>query len=77
VISEEYCRAYASAASLGDVLVAADNGLGFDAVQGDDGTAIWLTSEGTLYTKRQGGQEITLTCTPSATAIRLRPAAAL
>lgn len=52
VISKEYCRAYASAASLGGVLVAADNGLGFDAVPGGDGITIWLTSEGTLYTKR-------------------------
>jgi len=69
VISREYCSAWATATSLGDRYVLSDNGLGFAAETYDDGEQEWSLSEGTLYTKRAGGQEITLTCTPFASAL--------
>jgi hypothetical protein len=73
VISKEFCRAYAYASSVGVMLVAADNGLGFEGEEGEDEIGIFVESMGTLYTKRAGGQEITLTCSPSATATVSNP----
>ena len=67
VISKEYCRASAEAWSfIGIAFADSDNGLTFAPVAGGDGFHYWSTTEGTLYTKRQGGQTITLTCTPDA-----------
>lgn len=67
VISKEYCRVTAEAWSfIGSAVASSNNDLGFTPSSGGDGFSTWSTTEGTLYTKRTGGQTITLTRSPTA-----------
>ncbi|MCO5297808.1 MAG: hypothetical protein M9921_13230 [Fimbriimonadaceae bacterium] len=67
VVSKQYCFAMAVATSVASSPIAvSDNGLGFEPEIGGYGLGAYSICEGTLYTKIAGGQEITLTCTPSA-----------
>lgn len=68
VISKEYSMVLAEAYSITGAFAYADNGLGFPAESEGDETYAWAKSEGTLYKKRAGGQEITLTASPAALA---------
>jgi hypothetical protein len=72
VISSESCMAVAEAySSSGGLYAHADNGLGFAPAEGGGPDHVWANSNGTLYTKRAGGESITLTCTPNAKATSL------
>lgn len=73
VISVESCSAKAWVFFwIVGAFVNCDNGLGFSATY-DYTNGLSATPQGTLFKRRPGGQTITLTCTPSASALSDEP----